>query len=49
MIVSGICSKQNVLLTLLPKDQCLLTCSCCFFILPGTAVTAAVLGQYLVH
>lgn len=42
---SGVCSKQNVLSSLLPKDQFVLTCSCCFFILPGTG--AAVLGQYL--
>lgn len=48
MVDSGVCSKSN-LFTLLPKDQCFLTCRCCFFILHGIAVTAPALGKYLVY
>lgn len=48
LVVSGICSKYNLFFTLLPKDQCFLTCSYCFYILHGIAFTAAALGKYLV-
>lgn len=45
MTASGIQSKPYVLFSVLPKDQHFLTRSCCFFIAPGTAVTAASLGH----
>lgn len=49
MNVSGIYSKPNVLFIRLPKDQHFLTRSCCCFIVPGTAVTAALLGHWYIR